>query len=117
LIRAGSYEDWNDTQLEEQIRSSPKLFNGGIKQLITVAVITPEVKLKRGYDKARAPGQILPEAYGEYLSLIERYNQSWKEELGRFYEDGTPPGEVIFPTNISFNGGRLSNLDLNSRTQ
>ncbi len=39
-----------------------------------------------------------------YFSLVSDFNQSWAQELGRFYQDGTPPGRILFPAKIPFGG-------------
>jgi hypothetical protein len=101
LIRAGSYEDWNDTQLEEQIRSSPKLFNGGNRGLITLPRLIPDVQEEIRFKLAQYNLASLPEAFNYYLTQLDGFNRSWSQELTEFYRDGTP-GEIIFPGGISF---------------
>ena len=91
-IRAESYVDWTDAYLEEQIKTSPQIFFGGKRGLVITPGLLPDVQEYISFAKRKNILYVTPtEEY--YYSLVDTFNQSWNQELDRFFIEMVFRGE------------------------
>ena len=115
IIRGGDYAEnlgFNEATIAGIINSSPKIFNGGTRGLITFAMLAPDVNKYKNYLLEHYESKNLPEPQTYFLTLIGKYNKSWKREVSLFLTEGIPPSEVMFPVNIAFGSGQTSTLSI-----